>query len=67
MIDKDGYRLNVGIILSNQEGILREDVAIPAMGMPRDLDGDNVVDGVDHKGDYRMLPVIVRSAVGSKN
>lgn len=41
-------------------GILREDVAIPAMGMPRDLDGDDVVDGVDHKGDYRLLPVIVR-------
>ena len=28
--------------------------------MPRDLDGDNGVDGFDHEGDYRLLPVLLR-------
>ena len=32
------------------------------MGMPRDLDGDGVIDALDHSGDYRLLPVLVRVA-----
>ncbi|HVS17164.1 MAG TPA: hypothetical protein VMT18_01095 [Planctomycetota bacterium] len=47
-------------VAAGAPGVLREDVNIPAMGMPRDLDGDEIVDGVDHKNDYRLLPVIVR-------
>jgi type II secretory pathway pseudopilin PulG len=41
---------------------LDENYQDQAMGMPRDLDGDGVVDddGTDHKGDYQILPVRVR-------
>ncbi|MDZ4774938.1 MAG: hypothetical protein SGI72_17605 [Planctomycetota bacterium] len=40
---------------------LREDVNDPALGMPRDLNGDGLPpDAVDHAGDYRVLPVRVR-------
>ncbi len=39
---------------------LREDSADPELGLPRDLDGDGQVDGVDHSGDYRLLPVSIR-------
>jgi hypothetical protein len=38
---------------------LREDGADAALGMPRDLDGDLAIDGADHAGDYRFLPVEV--------
>jgi hypothetical protein len=38
---------------------LREDAVDPGLGMPRDLDGDGVVDGEDHAGSYRILPVRV--------
>lgn len=41
-------------------GVLREDLDLPELGMPRDLNGDGVVDGADHSGDYRILPVLVR-------
>ena len=39
---------------------LFEDVGDAALGMPRDLNGDGKVDGVDHAGDYLLLPVTVR-------
>lgn len=39
---------------------LREDVDMPELGMPRDLNLDGVVDGLDHSGDYRILPVMAR-------
>lgn len=39
---------------------LREDLANPLLGMPRDLNGDNVVDEENHAGDYLILPVEVR-------
>jgi hypothetical protein len=37
---------------------LREDVVDPRLGMPagRDLNGDTLVDALDHAGDYRILP-----------
>jgi hypothetical protein len=38
---------------------LREDVVDPALGMPRDLDGDGP-DVLDHATDYRVLPIRVR-------
>jgi type II secretory pathway pseudopilin PulG len=41
-------------------GQLREDVVDAGLGMPRDLDGDGVVDAADHSGDYNLLPVRVR-------
>lgn len=36
---------------------LREDVRDPALGMPRDLNGDGLMDDVDHAADYRILPI----------
>lgn len=39
---------------------LREDAFVPRLEMPRDLNGDGVVDDEDHAGDYRILPVLVR-------
>jgi type II secretory pathway pseudopilin PulG len=39
---------------------LREDVVDDPWGMPRDLNGDGLVDAADHSNDYRLLPVRVR-------
>jgi type II secretory pathway pseudopilin PulG len=39
---------------------LREDVENELLGMPRDLNGDNVVDALDHSSDYLALPLEVR-------
>lgn len=39
---------------------LREDVLLPALGMPRDLNGDARIDRSDHAEDYVLLPVSVR-------
>ena len=39
---------------------LREDVVDPALGMPRDLNGDGVIDSADHSGDYILLPMRIR-------
>jgi type II secretory pathway pseudopilin PulG len=38
---------------------LREDVVDVGLGMPRDLDGLNGIDGADHASDYELLPVRV--------
>lgn len=39
---------------------LREDVDVAALSMPRDLNGDGVVDALNHATDYKLLPVRVR-------
>ncbi len=39
---------------------LREDLDLPELGMPRDLNGDGIVDSADHSADYRLLPVLLR-------
>ena len=39
---------------------LREDVVNRSLGMPRDLNGDLLIDSLDHADDYRLLPVSVR-------
>jgi hypothetical protein len=38
---------------------LREDLDAPELGLPRDLDGDGVIDSEDHSGDFRILPVVL--------
>lgn len=43
-------------------GVLREDIQLPVLGMPRDLNGDGGTDGLDHSDDFQMLPVLVRVA-----
>ena len=35
---------------------LREDLVDATLGMPRDLNGDGVIDALDHSGDYEILP-----------
>ncbi len=39
---------------------VREDVVDASLGMPRDLNGDGVIDALDHSGDYEILPFRVR-------
>ncbi len=39
---------------------LREDVVDPDLGMPRDLNGDGIIDSADHAADYKILPVLIR-------
>ncbi len=39
---------------------LREDVIDSALGMPRDLNADGVIDGQNRAADYELLPVRVR-------
>jgi len=38
---------------------LREDVVDEALGLPRDLDGDSLIDDRNHAFDYMLLPVRV--------
>ena len=49
---------------------LREDVEDESLGMPRDLNGNNVVDTANHSSDYLILPVRVKiewqSGTGSR-
>jgi type II secretory pathway pseudopilin PulG len=48
------------IIFPTIESALREDSVDASLGMPRDLNGDKLVDGLNHAGDYVLLPVHVR-------
>ena len=41
-------------------GRIRENLTIPEIGMPRDLNGDIAVDSADHSSDAIALPVLVR-------
>ena len=41
-------------------GLLRENVTNVKLGMPHDLNGDGVIDGLNHSLDYKLLPVLVR-------
>ncbi|MSR62504.1 MAG: hypothetical protein EXS08_08670 [Planctomycetes bacterium] len=58
---KGGPTVSV-VFPSDGLGHLREDVDNPAMGMPRDLNGDEAKDANDHSGDYVILPVTLRLA-----
>ncbi len=40
-------------------GVLREDLILPKLGMPRDLNLDGVIDSADHSADYQALPVLL--------
>ena len=53
--DTDGF---VGrIVLPAESGELREDTVQPELGLPRDLNGDGVVDKFDHRSDYVLIPI----------
>lgn len=38
---------------------VREDMVDPSLGLPRDLNGDAVIDGLDHRADFTILPVAI--------
>lgn len=48
------------IVFPTTGGVLCENVTLAALGMPRDLNGDNVIDGATRADDYYVLPVMVR-------
>jgi len=56
--DADG--LAGQVIFPTQGGQLREDLIDAGWGMPRDLNADGLIDGLDHAGDRMLLPVRVR-------
>lgn len=39
---------------------LREDMEDDRLGMPRDLNGDSLIDDQDHSADYLLMPICVR-------
>lgn len=57
--DGDGFAGRVLLPLA-ADGTLREDLDDPWFGMPRDLNGDGVIDADDHSDDAIVLPVRVR-------
>jgi len=63
-VDGDPDGLPGEIVFPTLLNQLREDLAIPELGMPRDLNGDGLVDSLDHGDpaltDYRILPVLLR-------
>jgi len=40
-------------------GELREDLELPELGLPRDLDRDGAIDSEDHRLDFVILPVVL--------
>lgn len=46
---------------------IREDIGDAALGLPRDLNGDAIIDSLDHRGDVAILPVIVRMRWKGRN
>lgn len=39
---------------------VREDLGDPLLGMPRDLNGDAIINDADHSSDYAIVPILVR-------
>jgi prepilin-type N-terminal cleavage/methylation domain-containing protein len=60
--DPDGFvgQIILPSLWANGVETLREDIQSPALGMPRDLNGDLGIDQADHATDYGVLPVLVR-------
>jgi hypothetical protein len=48
------------IVFPGSGGMLLENVTDSNLGMPRSLNGDAVIDGNNHAGDYTILPVTIR-------
>ena len=46
-------------VTAGAPAVLREDVEIKGLGMPRDLNADIAIDDGDHSPDYALLPVRV--------
>lgn len=48
------------ILPLNDAGQMREDLNLPELGLPADLNGDGAVDAADHRTDYVIVPFAVR-------
>lgn len=62
-LDKIGKRSSVTatvLLPINGAGEVREDLNMPELGLPADLNGDGVVDSANHAADAIVLPVGVR-------
>ena len=46
--------------IGTDPGVLREDLEDELLGMPRDLNGDGVIDAGNHAGDYKILPLRIK-------
>lgn len=57
--DADGLSGRILLPL-NAAGQLVENLNDPALGMPRDLNGDGAIDGADHRDDCILIPVRVQ-------
>ncbi len=63
--DLDGFVGEVLLpVVETKQGLpaLRENSDLPEFGLPRDLNGDLMIDGRNHAEDYIILPVKVRIA-----
>lgn len=56
---KTGMGAGGGVSTTTTQWHLREDREEPGLGMPRDLNGNNVIDTANHSSDYLILPVRV--------
>lgn len=56
-LTKGGQTGEGGSPLTEIHWQLREDVVDERLGLPRDLNGDHVIDNLDHGDDYLILPV----------
>ena len=54
------YTAQVEFPTGDDPGSLREDVQDALLGMPRDLNGDGVIDAENHATDYLLLPIRIR-------
>ena len=52
--------INVAPIPDPNDLELREDAVDEELGTPRDLNGDSIIDGLDHSDDYYLLPLTIR-------
>jgi len=60
LTDRHGAALSIAITFPTADGapgVVREDLDLPALGLPRDLNADGVIDSNDHSGDFVLLPV----------
>ena len=58
--------VNVGTAVA-QDFEMREDIGDPLLGLPRDLNGDAIIDTRDHREDAALLPVLVRVRWNGRN
>ncbi|MDF1838121.1 MAG: prepilin-type N-terminal cleavage/methylation domain-containing protein [Planctomycetota bacterium] len=57
---REGQQATGFVVLPSLEGKLRENLVMPELSLPRDLNGDLIIDAADHAEDYRVLPVQIR-------